>query len=71
MQTQLESTFLNRDEAICYIGVSRTTFHKLVKLHSIPVCRLTRRPKYRRTDLDRLMQSAMTTDQAMKIKAVS
>jgi hypothetical protein len=42
------------------LGCSRTTLQTLIKKHKLPVCRLTRRPRYRKADLVNLLESHMS-----------
>jgi len=52
--------YLDRTEAMKILGCSRTTLATLVKKHKLPVCRLTRRPRYRKTDIIDLIEAHMS-----------
>jgi len=52
--------YLTREEAMCFLRVSRTTFAKLIRRHAIPVYRLTRRPLFNQVDLVAVMERNKT-----------
>ena len=58
--TDVDNIYLNRNQAMRLLGVSRTTFASIVKRHKVPKCMLTRRPLYRRADLIQLVENNMS-----------
>jgi hypothetical protein len=61
-----DQIYLNREQAMKLLGVSRTTLATLVKRHGIQKCNLTRRPLYRRADLIQLIEQNMSHPKATK-----
>lgn len=57
---EVDQLYINREQAMALLGVSRTTLATLVKRHRIQKCTLTRRPLYRRSDLIDLVESNMS-----------
>ncbi len=55
-QIPTEIEFLNQRVAMALLKVGRTTLQRVIKKHQIPVCRLTRRPQYRKSDLVALQE---------------
>jgi excisionase family DNA binding protein len=56
----MQPEYVDRTEAMKILGCSRTTLQTLIKKHKLPVCRLTRRPRYRKADLVNLLESHMS-----------
>lgn len=63
--------YVDRQEAMRILGCSRTTLATLVKKHKLPVCRLTRRPLYRKSDLINLLESHMSDHKNKTMRAAS
>lgn len=55
----INEVYFSRQQAMEYLGVGKTSFHKLVKRYRIPSSNVTRRPLYRKSDLHRLIESRM------------
>jgi hypothetical protein len=66
-----QNEYVDRAEAMTILGCSRTTLATLVKKHKLPVCRLTRRPRYRKADLINLLESHMSDQKNTSTKAAS
>jgi len=49
--------YLTHAEGQRLLGVKKSTFSELIKKHDIPVCTLTRRRLYRRSDLEQLIET--------------
>lgn len=62
----INDVYLNREQAMNLLGVSRTTLTTLVKRYKIKKCTLTRRPLYRRSDLVNLIEQHMATSKTTK-----
>ena len=68
-ETTTENTpdiYLNREQAMKLLSVSRTTFATIVKRYKIEKCTLTRRPLYRKADLVKLIEQHMSTSKTRK-----
>jgi hypothetical protein len=63
--------YVDRQEAMRILGCSRTTLATLVKKHKLPVCRLTRRPLYRKTDIIDLIEAHMSDHKKKALGAAS
>ena len=66
-----DAAYVDRQEAMKILGCSRTTLATLVKKHKLPVCRLTRRPLYRKSDLVNLLESHMSDHKNKALQAAS
>ena len=62
----ISDTYLNREQAMKLLGISRTTLATLVKRYKIEKCTLTRRPLYRKVDLVNLIEQHMATSKTTK-----
>ena len=62
----IPDTYLNREQAMKLLGISRTTLATLVKRCKIEKCTLTRRPLYRKVDLVKLIEQHMATSKTTK-----
>ena len=52
-------SYFNLEEAACYIRCSTKTFKNLLRLHEVPHYQLGGGNRYRRIDLDKLIESRM------------
>ena len=62
----ISDTYLNREQAMKLLGISRTTLATLAKRYKIEKCTLTRRPLYRKVDLVNLIEQHMATSKTTK-----
>jgi hypothetical protein len=58
--------YLNREQAMKLLGISRTTLATIVRRYKIEKCTLTRRPLYRKADLVNLIEQHMSTSKTTK-----
>ena len=65
------SQFLNREEAMRFLRVSRTKFYELIDRHDIPVYKLTRRPLFKQLDLLAVLESTKTSHKNKTTKPAS
>jgi len=62
----INDIYLNREQAMKLLGISRTTLATIVRRYKIEKCTLTRRPLYRKGDLVNLIEQHMSTSKTTK-----
>jgi len=62
----INDVYLNREQAMKLLGISRTTLATIVRRYKIEKCTLTRRPLYRKADLVNLIEQHMSTSKTRK-----
>ena len=62
----INDVYLNREQAMKLLGISRTTLATIVRRYKIEKCTLTRRPLYRKADLIKLIEQHMSTSKTTK-----